>query len=85
MEIREKVIKELRSKVIMRDKAVIIEQFADMVMADAENYALEMLLNPQADLSEVAANYRAALAFYQKIEQTIATGTMAERKLKEME
>ena len=64
------------------NKAEIIAEFADMLLADAENLALSRLAETGSDLNTARADYRAALALYQKVQNAISQGKLARAKLK---
>ena len=64
--------------------AEAVIDFADEVLADAEDYALAKLADADADLWALRSEYTAALAFNQKIKMLAAAGKEAERKLKQM-
>lgn len=64
------------------NKAEIIAEFADMLLADAENLALSRLAETSSDLNTARADYRAALALYQKVQNAISQGKLAKAKLK---
>ena len=64
------------------NKAEIIAEFADMLLADAENLALSRLAEIGSDLNTARADYRAALALYQKVQNAISQGKLARAKLK---
>lgn len=63
----------------------MISDFANDTLADAQDYVLQKLLDKDIDLYQLQAEYRAALAFWQKVENTIAAGKDAASKLKRME
>lgn len=69
------------------DKAAIISDFANDTLADAQDYVLEKLLkcNSNEDLYKLQADYRAAVAFWQKVKHAIDEGKEAQMKLKKME
>lgn len=78
--VKEKEIK-LQEIVISGEKAEMILDFAEKVLYDAENFALSKLSDNKSDLTEVRADYRAALAFYQKINNEISKGKIAKANL----
>lgn len=66
--------------------AEIIASFAIETLGDAQDYALSRLATAtQEELIMVQADYKAAIAFYQKIQATIAIGIEASRKLNKKE
>lgn len=67
------------------EQAKLIKDFADKTLIDAQDYILAKLLDSNADLIQLQADYRAAMAFWQKIENAIADGKDAMVKLKKME
>lgn len=73
---------QLMKDVQIGNKAEIIAEFADMLLADAENLALSRLAETGSDLNTARADYRAALALYQKVQNAISQGKLARAKLK---
>lgn len=75
--------RELYEDIEKGNKAMMCKDFADEILADAENVTLESLINVKSyeDLLKVRANYIAALAFYQKIHNISQKGRIAEEKL----
>lgn len=82
---REERKRQLRQQALLGDKAKLISDFANDTLADAQDYVLKRLLDKDVDLWQLQADYRAAMAFWQKIENTIAIGRDAASKLKKME
>lgn len=81
----ERLIKEkqsLNQSVKKGTSAKLASEFVDMVLADAETLALSRLADVNSDLNSVRADYRAALALYQKVQNIIYQGKVAEEKLK---
>lgn len=57
------------------------------MLADAQDYVLKRLTEclDDKELYKLQADYRAAIAFYQKVSNTVAEGKNAEAKLKQLE
>lgn len=65
----------------------MISEFADEVLADAQDYVLKRLTEctNDAELYKLQADYRAAVAFYQKVTNTVTEGKNAAARLQQME
>lgn len=66
-------------------QAEIILSFAERTFEDAENFVLARMLDNNADLKQIQADYRAAYAFYQKVKNTVIEGRLAQKTLRGME
>lgn len=79
--------KQLHEKALTADKAKLISDFADETLADAQDYVLKRLLECRSadELYKLQADYRAAVAFRQKIDFAIADGRDAMAKLERLE
>lgn len=74
--------KKWNDEVKQGNKAKMLAEFVDSLLADAENLALARLADVNGDLHMARADYRAALALYQKVQNVIYQGKVAEDKLK---
>ena len=77
----------LHQKAISGERAALISEFADEVLADAQDYVLKRLTEcmDNKELYKLQADYRAAIAFYQKVTNTVTEGKNAAVRLKQME
>lgn len=76
--------RQLAQDMKLGNKGEIIIEFADMILADAETLALSRLADVNGDLDIARADYRAALALYQKVQNAVYQGKLAESKLKSL-
>lgn len=76
---------DLQGQSLQGEKAKIILDYAEKVLFDAENYALNKLCLSDTDVSNIRAEYRAAVAFYQKINDDVRKGLAATSKLRKMQ
>lgn len=66
------------------EQAKTIKEFADELLSDSKDEALAALANPNSNLKEVQVLYRAALAFNQRVNETIALGETKRQRLNDL-
>lgn len=76
---------ELRQQVEQANRAETAKEFANLVVEDAKKYALTALLDKDSDIVQVRADYKAAVALYQRILGIIGAGITAQGTLKKLE
>ena len=76
---------ELRKQVEQSNRAKSAEEFTKLVVEDAKKYALNALLDKESDICQVRADYKAAIALYQRVQSSIAAGAIALETLSKLE
>lgn len=76
---------ELRKQVEQSNRAKSAEEFVKLVIEDAKKYALNALLDKDSDICQVRADYKAAIALYQRVQSIIVAGAIAQETLIKLE